>query len=130
MQCDLTAQRQTVSCEHALHGLVVAVGIDAQGDLARTASDGSRFRQQPRCQTSSAAVLVCRHAVNGNIGCRCIVGGLGQPRTALNDRISILTVKQYGAGRAFDNTSALYLNISGLNPAYITVRNYEEAVTA
>lgn len=39
-------------------------------------------------------------------------------------------IKQYGAGRAFDNTSALYLDISNLDPAYITVRNYEETVTA
>lgn len=39
-------------------------------------------------------------------------------------------IKQYGAGRAFDNTSAVYLDISKLDPAYITVRNYEEAVTA
>lgn len=38
-------------------------------------------------------------------------------------------IKQYGAGRAFDNTSALFLDISGLEPAYITVRN-EEIVTA
>lgn len=42
----------------------------------------------------------------------------------------VFKVKQYGAGRAFDNTSALYLDISGLDPAYITVRNYEETVTA
>lgn len=42
----------------------------------------------------------------------------------------VFKVKQYGAGRAFDNTSALYLDISGLEPAYITVRNYEEPVTA
>lgn len=42
----------------------------------------------------------------------------------------VFKVKQYGAGRAFDNTSALYLDISGLSPAYITVRNYEEPVTA
>lgn len=42
----------------------------------------------------------------------------------------VFKVKQYGAGRAFDNTSALYLDISGLSPAYITVRNYEETVTA
>ena len=39
-------------------------------------------------------------------------------------------IKQYGAGRAFDNTSAIYLDISELDPAYITVRNYEETVTA
>ncbi len=32
-------------------------------------------------------------------------------------------VKQYGAGRAFDNTSALYLDITGLEPAYITVKD-------
>lgn len=42
----------------------------------------------------------------------------------------VFKVKQYGAGRAFDNTSALFLDISGLSPAYITVRNYEETVTA
>ena len=42
----------------------------------------------------------------------------------------VFKVKQYGAGRAFDNTSALYLNISGLSPAYITVRNIEETVSA
>lgn len=37
----------------------------------------------------------------------------------------VFKVKQYGAGRAFDNTSALYLDISGLKPAYITVQNLE-----
>lgn len=42
----------------------------------------------------------------------------------------VFKVKQYGAGRAFDNTSALYLDISKLDPAYITVKNLEEAVTA
>lgn len=42
----------------------------------------------------------------------------------------VFKVKQYGAGRAFDNTSALYLDISGLSPAYITVRNIEETVSA
>ena len=42
----------------------------------------------------------------------------------------VFKVKQYGAGRAFDNTAALYLDISKLEPAYITVRNYEETVTA
>ena len=42
----------------------------------------------------------------------------------------VFKVKQYGAGRAFDNTSALYLDISNLDPAYITVRNFEETVTA
>ena len=38
-------------------------------------------------------------------------------------------IKQYAAGRAFDNTSALYLDISGVKPAYITVENVTE-VTA
>jgi HK97 family phage major capsid protein len=42
----------------------------------------------------------------------------------------VFKVKQYGAGRAFDNTSALYLDISNLDPAYITVRNFEETATA
>lgn len=37
----------------------------------------------------------------------------------------VFKVKQYGAGRAYDNTSALYLDISGLSPAYITVKNTE-----
>ena len=37
-------------------------------------------------------------------------------------------VKQYGTGRAYDNTCALYLDISGLEPAYITVK--ETTVTA
>lgn len=34
----------------------------------------------------------------------------------------VFKIKQYGAGRAFDNTSALLLDISGLEPAYITVK--------
>lgn len=38
-------------------------------------------------------------------------------------------IKQYAAGRADDNTSALYLDISGVEPAYITVKN-PETVTA
>ncbi len=42
----------------------------------------------------------------------------------------VFKVKQYGAGRAFDNTSALYLDISGLESAYITVKNKEEVVSA
>ena len=35
----------------------------------------------------------------------------------------VFKIKQYGMGRAFDNTSALYLDISGLEPAYITVKD-------
>lgn len=42
----------------------------------------------------------------------------------------VFKVKQYGAGRAFDNTSALYLDISKLEPAYITVKHKDETVTA
>ena len=34
-------------------------------------------------------------------------------------------VKLYGTGRATDNTCAIYLDISGLEPAYITVKNPE-----
>lgn len=41
----------------------------------------------------------------------------------------VFKVKQYGAGRAYDNTAALYLDISELEPAYITVKNHE-VVTA
>lgn len=42
----------------------------------------------------------------------------------------VFKVKQYGTGRATDNTCALYLDISKLEPAYITVHNIEETVTA
>lgn len=41
----------------------------------------------------------------------------------------VFKIKQYGAGRAFDNTSAVVLDITGLEPAYITVQNHE-VVTA
>lgn len=34
----------------------------------------------------------------------------------------VFKVKQYATGRAFDNTSALYLDISGLEEAYLTVK--------
>lgn len=36
-------------------------------------------------------------------------------------------IKQHGTGRALDNTSALLLNISGLEPAYITVKEVTTA---
>lgn len=39
-------------------------------------------------------------------------------------------VKQYGTGRAYDNTSFLLLDISKLKPGYVTVKNVSEAVTA
>lgn len=39
----------------------------------------------------------------------------------------VFKIKQYGAGRAYDNTSAVYLDISKLDPAYITVKSKEIA---
>ena len=39
-------------------------------------------------------------------------------------------MKQHGAGRAFDNTCALYLDISDLEPAYITVKTVEDVPSA
>lgn len=39
----------------------------------------------------------------------------------------VFKIKQYGTGRAIDNTSALFLNISGLNPAYITMQTVPTA---
>lgn len=45
------------------------------------------------------------------------------------EEMRVFKIKQYGAGRATDNTCALYLDISGLEPAYITVKNHE-VVTA
>lgn len=37
----------------------------------------------------------------------------------------VFKVKQYAAGRAFDNTSAIYLDISNLDPAYLTVKSVD-----
>lgn len=42
----------------------------------------------------------------------------------------VFKVKQYATGRAFDNTSALYLDISDLEEAYITVKEKADTVTA
>lgn len=42
----------------------------------------------------------------------------------------VFKIKQYGAGRAFDNTSAILLDISNLEEAFITVKNKEEVVSA
>ena len=41
----------------------------------------------------------------------------------------VFKIKQYGCGRCFDNTSSLLLDISDLEPAYITVKN-TDVVTA
>lgn len=38
-------------------------------------------------------------------------------------------IKQYAAGRAFDNTSALYLDISAVEPAYVAVKHVEATPT-
>lgn len=38
----------------------------------------------------------------------------------------VFKIKQYGAGRAYDNTAAVYLDISNLDPAYITVKQANE----
>ena len=35
----------------------------------------------------------------------------------------VFKIKQYGMGRAYDNTSSLYLDISAVAPAYITVKH-------
>ena len=43
---------------------------------------------------------------------------------------TVFKVKQYGAGRAFDNTCALYLDISNVDPAYITVKNIDATPSA
>ena len=42
----------------------------------------------------------------------------------------VFKIKQYGTGRAFDNTVAVYLDISELEPAYITVLNKEDIISA
>lgn len=42
----------------------------------------------------------------------------------------VFKMKQYGAGRAFDNTSAVYLDISQLEAAYIAVKHIDDVVTA
>ncbi|RDU22204.1 phage major capsid protein [Anaerosacchariphilus polymeriproducens] len=40
----------------------------------------------------------------------------------------VFKIKMYGKGKAYDNTAALLLNIAKLDPAYITVKNYETPV--
>ena len=40
---------------------------------------------------------------------------------------TVFKIKQHGTGRAADNTSALLLDISGLDPAYITVKEVTTA---
>lgn len=45
------------------------------------------------------------------------------------DDMRYFKIKQYATGSAWDNTTALYLNIENVDPAYITVKNLE-TVTA
>ncbi len=42
----------------------------------------------------------------------------------------VFKIKQYGAGRAYDNTSAILLDISDVSEAYITVMNKTEEVVS
>ena len=65
--------------------------------------------------------------------------GLGSSKTGnivYDDSVQFLEdnrvykIKLFANGRAFDNTVSLLLNISNLEPAYITVLNKEEVVTA
>ena len=42
----------------------------------------------------------------------------------------VFKIKLHGNGRAFDNTVAIVLDISALDPAYITVLNKKEEVVA
>lgn len=45
------------------------------------------------------------------------------------DDVRYFKVKQYGTGRAFDNTSFLLLDISGIQPAYVNVKVAEDVPT-
>lgn len=63
----------------------------------------------------------------------CFMGGqkngvieVSEENKFLEDQ-TVFKIKQHGAGRALDNTSALYLDISGLEPAYITVKEVTTA---
>ena len=58
---------------------------------------------------------------NGNIEFDDSIGFLDDTRT--------FKLIQHAAGRAYDNTSFVVLDISKLDPAYITVKNVEQAAT-
>ena len=58
---------------------------------------------------------------NGNIEFDDSIGFLDDTRT--------FKVVQHAAGRAYDNNSFIVLDISALDPAYITVKNVEQAAT-
>ena len=59
---------------------------------------------------------------NGNILFDDSVGFIDDTRT--------FKLVQHAAGRAYDNTSFVVLDISELDPAYITVKNVASSVTA
>lgn len=58
---------------------------------------------------------------NGNIEFDDSIGFLDDTRT--------FKLVQHAAGRSYDNTSFIVLDISALDPAYITVKNVEQAAT-
>ena len=58
---------------------------------------------------------------NGNIEFDDSIGFLDDTRT--------FKLIQHAAGRAYDNTAFVVLDISALDPAYITVKNVEQAAT-
>ena len=58
---------------------------------------------------------------NGNIEFDDSIGFLDDTRT--------FNLIQHAAGRAYDNTSFVVLDISTLDPAYITVKNVAQAAT-
>ena len=47
-----------------------------------------------------------------------------------NDLCKCIPVKLYGMGKAFDNTVAILIDISKLDPTYITVKNVAAAASA
>ena len=63
----------------------------------------------------------------------CFMGGqkngiieVSEENKFLEDQ-TVFKIKQHGTGRAMDNTSALLLDISGLEPAYVTVKEVPTA---
>lgn len=63
----------------------------------------------------------------------CFMGGNKKGVIEVSDEYKFLEdqtafkIKQHGTGRAVDNTSALLLDISGLEPTYLTVKQVAEA---
>lgn len=65
-----------------------------------------------------------------------LIGGTKNEQIEISDEYKFLEdfryfkIKQYGTGRAFDNTCCLLLDISGLQPAVIAVKHITEAAAA